>query len=120
MQKILEDILNAGIALFRAGEGSISKAVQEVQSTFEELKQKGATDKSEAAVKLRASLDDIATRANNLKDKAGSAYQEGLKQIEKQYENAVEQIKKLVPEEKVNEVKTKIDALRAAIKEKLN
>ncbi|MCB1309785.1 MAG: hypothetical protein KDK30_16460 [Leptospiraceae bacterium] len=119
MEKVLHDILNAGIALFRAGEDSVNNAVKEVQRTFDELKQKGAADTSDAAVKLRKTLDDIVTQANELNSKAGTAYQDSLKQIEGLYANATEQIKALVPEDRINEVKDKIEELNKVIREKV-
>ncbi|MCB1174703.1 MAG: chemotaxis protein [Leptospiraceae bacterium] len=118
MEKVLHDILNAGIALFRAGEDSVNNAVKEVQRTFDELKSKGAADTSDAAVKLRKTLDDIVAQANDLSGKAGGAYGESLAKLDGLYKNAIEQIKAVVPEDKLNELKDKIEELTQVIKEK--
>ena len=118
IEKVLQDVLNAGIALFRAGEGTVNNAIKEVQRTFEELKEKGASDTSDSAVKLRKTLDDIVAQANDLSGKAGSAYEESLAKLEGLYTNAIEQMKAIVPEDKINEIKDKIEELTAAIKEK--
>lgn len=118
MEKVLHDVLNAGIALFRAGEGTINNAVKEVQRTYEELKSKGATDTSEPAVKLRKLLDDAVTQANDLTGKAGSAYHEALSKLEEQYAAIVDQIQRLVPQDQLDQIKDKIEELTRVIKEK--
>ncbi len=119
MKEVLENVLNAGIALFRTSEDSIGNALQGVQKSYEELKNKGAADKSEAAAKLRSTLQDVIEKGNELGNKAGSTYKEGLTQIEDSYNTVIEQIKKIIPEDKVGEIKTKTEELRKAIKEKL-
>ncbi|MBL8021586.1 MAG: hypothetical protein JNM27_18085 [Leptospirales bacterium] len=118
MEKILQDILNAGIALFRAGEGTVQNAVKEVQRTFEQLKEKGAQDNSEQAVKLRKLLDDIVHQSSGLSGKAGTAYTDALTQLEQLYANVLDQIKKLVPPERINEIKDKMEELSRVIQQK--
>lgn len=120
MEKILHDILNAGIALFRAGEDSVNNAIKEVQRTFDELKSKGAADNSEAAVQLRKVLDDIVAQANELNQKTGDAYGQALTQLQDLYNQATVEIEKIVPEERVNEIKDKIEELSNVINSKLN
>lgn len=120
MDKIFHDILNAGIALFRAGEDSVNNAVKEVQRTFDELKSKGEADNSEAAVKLRKTLDDIVSQANDLNNKAGQAYGDALNQLQGLYTQASEEIKKIIPEDRVNEVKDKIEELQKVIKQRID
>lgn len=120
MEKIFHDILNAGIALFRAGEDSVNNAVKEVQRTFDELKSKGAADNSEAAVKLRKTLDDIVAQANELNTKAGTAYTDTLNQLQGLYSQATAEIQKIVPEERINEVKDKIEELQKVIKQRID
>lgn len=120
MEKILHDVLNAGIALFRSGEGTLANAVKEVQRTFDELKEKGAADSSEAAVKLRKALDDVVQQANELAGKADSTYSDSLKQLEELYSNVVEQIKNIVPEDRITELRDKMDELAKVIKERVD
>ncbi len=118
MEKILHDVLNAGIALFRSGEGTVANAAKEVQRTFEELKSKGAADQSDAAVKLRKSLDDIVQQVNGLSGKAGSAYSDAMMKIEGLYKQVAENAQKMVPQDQVNAIKDKVDELRRVITEK--
>ncbi len=119
MQKVLHDVLNAGIALFRAGEDSITNAVKEVQRTYDALKEKGAADTSEPAVQLRRALDDVVTQVNDLSSKAGTAYSDGLVRLEGQYKKVIEQIQQLVPKDQIAEVQAKIDELTKVIREKV-
>ncbi len=84
MEKILHDILNAGIALFRSGEDTVATAVKDVQKSFDDLKDKGAADTSEAAVQLRKILDDVVTQVNDIGNKAGTTYSDSLVQLESQ------------------------------------
>ena len=120
MQQAIEDMINAGIALFRSGEEGLNSAVQKVQSSFEELKKRGAADKSEAAKKLRSSLEDMSGRVGQLAGKADSTYKDALKQLEGHYNTVLEQAKQLIPSDKVNEIKGKIEELRQAIKERVS
>lgn len=120
MEKILHDVLNAGIALFRSGEDSVNKAVSDIQKTFDELKSRGAADNSEPAQKLRKNLDDIVQQTNNLSSQAGSTYNETLVKIDELYQNAMTEIQKIVPEDKVNEFKDKIDELNKTIRERVD
>lgn len=119
VEKILHDILNAGIALFRAGEGSVASAIADVKKTFEELKTKGAADNSEAAVKLRKTLDDIVKQASELNNKASSTYEESVKQLQDLYAKASAEIEKIVPKEQLEQIKSKIEELSKAIQERV-
>ena len=119
VEKILQDVLNAGIALFRAGEGSVATAVADVKKTFEELKTKGAADNSESAVKLRKILDDIVKQAGDLNNKASGTYGDSVKQLQDLYAKASAEIEKIVPKEQLEQVKGKVDELSKAIQAKV-
>ena len=120
MQKTIENVINAGIALFRAGEGTIHAAVKEVQNSFEDLKEKGAEDKSEAAEKLRSTAEEITSRLGQLAGKAETVCKEGVDQLGGHYNTVAEQIKQILPEDKINNVKGKLDSLRQAVKERVS
>ena len=119
MEKVLHDILNAGIALFRSGEDSVTSAVKEVQRTYDALKEKGAADTSEPAVQLRKALDDVVTQVNDLSTKAGAAYADSLAKLEVEYKKVAVQVEKLVPQDQVAEIRAKIDELTKVIREKV-
>jgi len=52
----LQDVLNAGIGLLRASEETVNQTVAQAAKTFDDLKNKGATDYSDAAIKAREAL----------------------------------------------------------------
>lgn len=58
MQPNLQDILNAGIGLVLAADEAARNAVSSAQKGFEDLKNKGAADYSDAAIKARSILQD--------------------------------------------------------------
>ncbi len=118
MDKVLHDVLNAGIALFRSGEGTVNNAIKEVKRTFDELKSKGAADTSEPAVKLRKLLDDAVSQTNDLSGKAGTAYADAQKKLAEVYNNIGAQIESLVPKDQIQSVKDKVEELARVIKEK--
>jgi phage host-nuclease inhibitor protein Gam len=118
MEKTLQDVLNAGIALFRAGEDSVANAVKEVQRTFDDLKAKGASDNSESAVKLRKTLDDIVRQAQDLNTKANASAGDTYTKLQGLYGNAVAEIQKIIPQDQIQAIKDKADELTKVIKEK--
>lgn len=119
VEKVLQDVLNAGIALFRSGEGFIATAVGDVKRSFEELKAKGAADTSEEAVRLRKILDDIVKQASELNTRASTGYAESVNHLQGLYEKATVEIEKIVPKENLDQVKLKVDELSKAIQAKI-
>lgn len=115
VEQVLQDVLNAGIALFRSGEGSVASAISDVKRTFEDLKARGAADTSEEAVRLRKILDDIVKQAGDLNMKASTSYGESVKQLQSLYEKATVEIEKIVPKENLDQVKLKVEELSKAI-----
>ncbi|MBW7857089.1 MAG: hypothetical protein H3C43_02025 [Leptonema sp. (in: Bacteria)] len=120
VEQLLQDVLNAGIALFRAGEGTVNKAIEDVKKNFDELKAKGAADSSEHAVHLRKILDDIVKKAGELGDKANTGYGEAVTQLQDLYGKATVEIEKIVPKEQVDQIKGKVDELTKAIQAKVD
>lgn len=53
-----QDVLNAGIGMVRASDEFVQKAVVEAQKNFEDLKNKGASDNSDTAIRARQVLAD--------------------------------------------------------------
>ena len=119
IEQVLQDVLNAGIALFRAGEGTVTTAIADVKKTFDELKAKGAADSSEPAVQLRKILDDIVKQAGDLNNKANAGYGDAVKQLQDLYAKATVEIEKIVPKDQLDQVKGKVDELTKAIQAKV-
>lgn len=53
MEKLVMDVVNAGIALFRSGEEKLKTAVVDLEKVYNDLKSKGELDKSAESQKIR-------------------------------------------------------------------
>ena len=59
MEKIIVDILNAGIGLLHTGVEGLGKAKEQLEKSYTDISEKGAQNTSEAAVNLRQILDKL-------------------------------------------------------------
>lgn len=118
LEKNLQDILNAGIGLLKAGEENFSTALKNVEKVFNELKTKGATDNSEAAVKIREVLENTIRGVKEVSGKAESNFNLVLSEAQKNYAQVLEQIKKVVGDERIKDLNSKIEELASYIKQK--
>ncbi len=116
MEKQIQDILNAGIGLFKAGEANFKQAFETVEKTFEDLKTRGAADNSEAAVKIREVLDNTIKSIKGVSDQAGSNFNLIVEEAQKNYAQVLEQIKTFVGEERIRDLNSKIEELTEYIK----
>ena len=57
MEKVLTDVVNAGIALFKTGEEVLKNSLSDFEKKFTEIKQKGELDQSEQSVQIRDLLN---------------------------------------------------------------
>jgi len=91
----LRDVLNAGIGLYIEGEKRFRQALQHLQASYENLRLQGEADQSEAAERLRQSLDltisgirnisaQAEERLQHLVDEAGKNYNQLLAGLEAQ------------------------------------
>lgn len=116
MEKIVIDILNAGIGLFQSGKEGLNKATLDLEKTYDELVSKGSQDNSETAVQLRESVDKVITDIKEFTSVAGKNYEETRSKIVDNYNKITEEIKSKMPEGKVEEVKAKINEVAESIK----
>jgi uncharacterized protein (DUF885 family) len=116
MEKVVIDILNAGIGLFQSGREGLDKAAAELEKTYSELVAKGSQDNSETAVRLRESVDKIISDIKEFTNVAGKNYDETRAKIVENYNKITEEIKAKMPEGKVEEVKAKINEVAESIK----
>ncbi|MBL8022315.1 MAG: chemotaxis protein [Leptospirales bacterium] len=119
IEKNLQDILNAGIGLFKAGESNFKTAVANLEKSFTELKNKGAADNSDAAIKIREILENTLRSAKDVQSKAETNLNAFLAEAQKNYAQVIEQAKKVVGEERIRDLNTKIDELNVLVKQKL-
>jgi len=119
IEKNLQDILNAGIGLFKAGEENFKTAVANLEKSFTELKSKGASDNSDAAIKIREILENTLRSAKEVQSKAETNLNTFLSEAQKNYAQVLEQVKKVVGEERIRDLNTKIEELNTLVKQKL-
>ncbi|MDH5657138.1 MAG: hypothetical protein OEZ34_14590 [Spirochaetia bacterium] len=120
LEKILNDVLNAGIAIFRTGEESLNKTISDLQKSFNELKERGSTDTSEAASKLRSKLDEVIQNLNDLSSKAEGSYKQTLEKVESNYKDILLQVEKLLPKDQLDAAQKNINDLMNTIREKMD
>lgn len=118
IEKNLQDILNAGIGLFKAGEGNFKTAFANLEKTFEDLKQKGAADQSQSAVKLREALENSIRGVKDVQSKAETNFTAIMGEAQKSYAQVLEQVKNVVGEERIKDLNSRIDELAGYLKNK--
>ena len=116
--KQLQDLVNAGIGLYKAGGENLQGFLSTLQKSFEDLKSKGAQDSSETAVKLRNSLDQTLKGVKDVSEKAEGNLKAIIEEAQKNYSQVFEQIKSFVGEERIADLNTKMDELSKLIQEK--
>ena len=116
--KQLQDLVNAGIGLYKAGEENLQGFLSTLQKSFEELKSKGAQDSSETATRLRESLDNTIKGVKDVSEKAEGNLKAVLDEARKNYSQVFEQIKAFVGEERIADLNTRIDELSKLIQER--
>ena len=116
LEKTIQDILNAGIGLFKASEENFNQALGQVEKVFEELRTKGASDNSEAAVKIREVLENTIKGVKDISSQAESNFSNILEEAQKNYAQVLEQIQATVGEDRIKDMSSKIEELSSYIK----
>ena len=117
LEKTIQDILNAGIGLFKAGEENFKTAFETVEKTFEDLKSKGSADSSEAAVKIREVLDNTIRSIREVSTQAESNFSLVIQEAQKNYTQVLEQIQTVLGEDRVKDLNVKIEELTEYLKQ---
>jgi (p)ppGpp synthase/HD superfamily hydrolase len=112
MEKLLMDVVNAGIAIFRSGEDKLKNSVTDLEKAFEELKQKGELDQSEQSKKLRDLLNKTIDDAKGALDKSGVNYEEIVNKLKENYNNISTQVEAMVPADLKDKVKNALEELK--------
>lgn len=118
LEKNIQDILNAGIGLFKVGEQNFQTAIQAITKAFEDLKSKGAADNSEAAQKVREVLDNTIKGLNDVASQAQANFERVLSEAQKNYTQVLDQLKTVVGEDRIKDVNSRFEELASFIKEK--
>ena len=116
LEKTIQDILNAGIGLFKASEENFTQALGQVEKIFEELRDKGASDQSESAVKIREVLENTIKGVKELSGQAEVNFNRVLEEAQKNYAQVLEQIQQVAADERIKDLNSKIEELSGYIK----
>lgn len=116
LEKTIQDILNAGIGLFKASEENFNQALAQVEKVFEELRTKGASDQSEAAIKIREVLENTIKGVKDISSQAETNFTRVLEEAQKNYAQVLDQIQAAVGEERIKDMSAKIEELSGYIK----
>ncbi|HMU85289.1 MAG TPA: hypothetical protein PKE49_09365 [Leptospiraceae bacterium] len=119
IEKNLQDVLNAGIGLFKSSEENFKVAVSNLEKTFNDMRNKGAADNSDAAIKIREILENTLRSAKDVQAKAEQNLNVFMAEAQKNYSQVLEQVKKVVGEERIRDLNTKIDELTTLVKQKV-
>jgi acetolactate synthase small subunit len=115
MEKILMDLVNASIAVFKSGEGKVKSAVTDLEKLYDELKVKGAADTSADAQKLRDLLNKTVADSKSAVNQANASYDEVLTKVKGNYTNLSAQIEAMVPVQVKETVQKGLDELNKLI-----
>lgn len=115
MEKVLTDVVNAGIALFKTGEEVLKNSLVDFEKKFNEIKQKGELDQSEQAVQIRDLLNKTIKDTKDVLDNANASYQDIVSKAQTNFEGIYNQVDAALPEQVKTQAKAALDELKAVI-----
>jgi ElaB/YqjD/DUF883 family membrane-anchored ribosome-binding protein len=115
MEKVLTDVVNAGIALFKTGEEVLKNSLSDFEKKFNEIKQKGELDQSEQAVQVRDLLNKTIKDTKDVLDNANASYQDIVSKAQANFEGIYNQVDSALPEQVKTQAKAALDELKAVI-----
>ncbi|TGK01384.1 chemotaxis protein [Leptospira langatensis] len=118
MEKQILDILNAGLGIVKSGQEGLEKAKADFTKSFQELAAKGASDNSEASVRVREFVDKFLNEAKELTTAANKTYEDSRAKALEIYSQIVEEAKKIVPQEQIDAIKAKFSEVTETVVKK--
>lgn len=115
MEKVLTDIINAGIAVFRTSEENLKASLTNLQAKFNEIKAKGEADQSEQAVQVRELLNKTIKDSQELLDKVNQNYNDVYANVQANFKEISEKVETALPEQVKTSAKTALDEFKAMI-----
>lgn len=112
----MQDFLNAGLGLWKAGEESFRESREKVERAFSELKSKGAEDTSAGAEKIREALENTVRGVKDVSHQAEGNLGKALEEAKKNYSQVMDQLHNFVGEERVRDLNVRINELATLIR----
>ncbi|MGV3667627.1 MAG: phasin-related domain-containing protein [Leptospira bouyouniensis] len=115
MEKLVMDVVNAGIALFRSGEEKLKTSIVDLEKVYNELKSKGELDKSAETQKIRDLLSKTIADAQGAIGKTNASYDEIVAKLQTNYQSIYQQIDTAIPPQVKEKLKQTLDELKVLI-----
>ncbi|ABZ94735.1 hypothetical protein EHQ92_14180 [Leptospira biflexa] len=115
MEKLVMDVVNAGIALFRSGEEKLKSSIVDLEKVYTELKSKGELDKSAETQKIRDLLSKTIADAQGAIGKTNASYDEIVAKLQTNYQSIYQQIDTAIPPQVKEKLKQTLDELKVLI-----
>jgi ElaB/YqjD/DUF883 family membrane-anchored ribosome-binding protein len=113
MEEIVRDVVNIGLGAAEKIK-SIAAGESSLNFTIEELKEKGAANESEVAVKIRDSVDDTLKKLQDLRQKVDAIVSEG----QQRFSDTLASLN--LPGINIEDLKSNFDNYASLIQERLN
>lgn len=68
IERNIQDLYNAALGFLKTGEESVKNAIANMERVFEEMKSKGASDKSEQVIRGRELIRDLSLKLEEARD----------------------------------------------------
>lgn len=116
----IQDILNFGIGLFKAGEENLQSVFEQIQSAFNKLKEKGEQDASATAVRLHDFVSGAVAGLKDLSNQAEQNLSNLMKEAQNNYSHVLDQINHVIGEQRVRDLNTRVEQLADLVKNRTN
>ncbi len=116
MEKQILDILNAGLGIVKSGQEGLEKAKADLTKSFNELSAKGASDNSEASVRVREFVDKFLNETKEVTTVVNKTYEDTRAKVLEAYTQLVEEAKKIVSADQIEAIKAKISSITEPVK----
>ncbi|TGK33236.1 hypothetical protein EHQ12_18045 [Leptospira gomenensis] len=118
MEKLLMDILNAGIALFQNGEDKLKQSLADLEKVYREFKEKGEANQTDRANQVRELLNKTVQDATELLSKTGEERQQLLVKLQENFLRLSAEIESSIPEQFKAAAKNTLEELKQLLRRK--
>lgn len=111
------DILNAGIALFQNGEEKVKQSLAELDTIYQELREKGESNQSVKANQIRELLNKTVQDATEILAKGGEGRQQAFVKLQENFIRLSAEIEASIPDQFKATTKNTLEELKASLKQ---
>lgn len=118
LEKLLMDILNAGIALFQNGEEKVKQSLAELDKIYQELRAKGEINQSMEANRVRELFNKTVQDATEILSKGEESRQQAFAKLQENFIRLSAEIESSIPEPLKAAAKNTLDELKHLLSNK--